>query len=107
SLILLFSDIHTFLHEESTLHYIRRLRQKHLFLMIGIEDATLEKETKQRPENVRLAMRKSIAQQQEQEKKLKKVKWEAQGLVMIEAKEEKLAAEAVSQYIHWMNQGLL
>jgi uncharacterized protein (DUF58 family) len=107
SLILLFSDIHTFLHEESTLHYVRRLRQKHLFLMIGVEDAELEKETKQRPENVRLAMRKSIAQQQVQVKKREKVKWEAQGLVMIEAKEEKLTTEAVSQYIHWMNQGLL
>jgi uncharacterized protein (DUF58 family) len=107
SLILLFSDIHTFLHEESTLNYLRRLRQKHLFFMIGIEDAALEKETKQRPENVRQAMRKSIAQQQVQVKKREKVKWEAQGLVMIEAKEEKLATEAVSQYIHWMNRGLL
>ncbi|MFA1819219.1 DUF58 domain-containing protein [Virgibacillus oceani] len=107
SLILLFSDIHTFLHEESTLHYVWRLRQKHLFLMIGVEDAELEKETKQSPENVRLAMRKSIAQQQVQLKKREKVKWEAQGLVMIEAKEERLATEAVSQYIHWMNQGLL
>jgi uncharacterized protein (DUF58 family) len=107
SLILLFSDIHTFLHEESTLHYVRRLRQKHLFLMIGIEDEAMEKETKRRPENAEIAMRKSIAQQQVQIKKREKVKWEAQGLVMIEAKEEKLAAEAVSQYIHWMNQGLL
>ncbi|GAB3802282.1 DUF58 domain-containing protein [Virgibacillus kimchii] len=107
SLILLFSDVHTFLHEESTLNYLRRLRQKHLFLMIGIEDEALEKETKQRPENVRLAMRKSLAQQQVQVKKREKVKWEAQGLVMIEAKEEHLATEAVSQYIHWMNRGLL
>ena len=78
-----------------------------LFRSIGVEDAELEKEIKQRPENVRLAMRKSIAQQQVQVKKREKVKWEAQGLVMIEAKEEKLATEAVSQYIHWMNQGLL
>lgn len=107
SLILLFSDIHTFLHEESTLHYIRRLRQKHMFLMIGVEDEMLEREAKRRPENVRAAMRKSVAQQQIQVKKLKKAKWEAQGLVMIEAKEEKLATQAVSQYIHWMNQGLL
>jgi len=107
SLILLFSDIHTFLHEESTLNYLRRLRQKHLFLMIGIEDELLEKQAKQPPENVRLAMRKSIAQQQIQVKKRQKVKWEAQGLVMIEAKEERLATEAVSQYIHWMNQGML
>ena len=107
SLILLFSDIHTFLHEESTLHYVKRLRQKHLFLMIGIEDEALRKETKQQPETVQLAMRKSIAQQQLQVKRLEKAKWEARGLVMIEAKEERLATEAVSQVIHWMNLGLL
>ncbi|PAV28591.1 DUF58 domain-containing protein [Virgibacillus profundi] len=107
SLILLFSDIHTFLHEESTLHYIKRLRQKHLFLMIGIEDEALARETKQYPATVKQGMRKSIAQQQMQVKRLEKAKWEAQGLVMIEAKKEKLATEAVSQVIHWMNQGLL
>lgn len=107
SLILLFSDIQTFLHEESTLHYIKRLRQKHLFLMIGIEDEELIKETNVKPENVQLAMRKSIAQQQIQIKKRRKAKWQAQGLIMIEAKEDKLATIAVSRVIHWMNQGLL
>ena len=107
SLLLLFSDIHTFLHEESTLHYIKRLRKKHLFLMIGIKDKSLEKETKLYPETVELAMRKSIAQQQVQVKKRKKAKWEAGGLVMMEAEEETLATNAVSQVIYWMNQGLL
>lgn len=107
SLILLFSDIHTFLHEESTLHYIKRLRQKHLFLMIGIEDEALVKETRQQPSTVNKAMEKSVAQQQIQFKKREKAQWEAAGLVMIEAKEEQLATESVSQVIHWMNQGLL
>ena len=75
--------------------------------MIGIKDESLEKETKLYPETVELAMRKSIAQQQVQVKKRKKAKWEAGGLVMMEAEEEKLATNAVSQVIHWMNQGLL
>lgn len=107
SLILLFSDIHTFLHEESTLHYIKRLRKKHLFLMVGIEDEELVKETNLSPDNVQQAMQKSIAQQQVQVKKRRKARWEAQGLIMIEAKEDKLATVAVSRVIHWMNQGLL
>lgn len=107
SLILLFSDVYTFLHEESTLHYIKRLRARHLFLMVGIEDELLAEEAKHQPETVQLAMKKAMAQQQVHRKKREKTKWEAQGLVMIEAKEDELAAESVSQVIHWMNQGLL
>src|SRR5699024_11629606 len=72
SLILMFSDIQTFLHEESALYYIKRLRQKHLFLMIGIEYDELIQETNLRPESVRLAMRKSMAQTQVKIKKGKK-----------------------------------
>ncbi|MFD2043707.1 DUF58 domain-containing protein [Ornithinibacillus salinisoli] len=107
SLILLFSDVHTFLHEESTLLYLKRIRQKHLFYMIGIEDETLLATSELYPGNVQLTMLKSIAQQQLLVKKREKAKWEAQGLLMIEAKEEGLATEAVSRYIHIMNQGLL
>jgi hypothetical protein len=40
-------------------------------------------------------------------KKREKIKWEAQGLQMIEASEEKLAIAAVSYYIDVMNRGLL
>lgn len=107
SLLLLFSDIHTFLHEESGLLYLKRLRRRHLFLMIGIEDAALMARTRQEPENVQKTMIKSIAQQQIQIKEREKTKWERQGLAMVEAKEERLATTAVSHYIQIMNQGLL
>ena len=107
SLILLFSDVHTFLHEESGLLYLKRLRQRHLFMMIGIENMALLNKTKLEPNSVQTAMIKSIAQQQVQMKKREKAKWERQGLLMIEAKEERLATAAVSHYIHIMNQGLL
>ncbi|WP_312469561.1 DUF58 domain-containing protein [Neobacillus sp.] len=107
SLLLLFSDVRTFLHEESALAYLKRLRQRHLFLMIGIEDKTLIKRTKEEPLDVQSAMVKSIAQQQILLKKREKIKWEKQGLQMIEAREEKLAIAAVSHYIDIMNQNLL
>ena len=107
SLLLLFSDVRTFLHEESALILLKRLRQRHLFLMIGIEDHTLLKRVKEEPNTVQAAMRKSIAQQQILFKKREKNKWEKQGLVMIEAREEKLAITAVSHYIEMMNQNLL
>ena len=107
SLLLLFSDVRTFLHEESALILLKRLRQRHLFLMIGIEDQTLIKRVNEEPNTVQAAMRKSIAQQQILFKKREKTKWEKQGLVMIEAREEKLAITAVSHYIDIMNQNLL
>lgn len=107
SLLLLFSDVATFLHEESALLYLKRLRQRHLFFMIGIEDRILLKRAAGEPADVQSAMVKSIAQQQLLFKKREKQKWEKQGLQMIEAPEEKLAVSAVSQYIEIMNQNLL
>lgn len=107
SFIILFSDIHTFLHEESALFYFRRLRQRHLFLMIGIEDKTLEAEAKKAPGDVRKAMEKSIAQEQINIKKREKTKWEARGLPLAEASGTELATTAVSHYIRIINQGLL
>ncbi|MRH43197.1 DUF58 domain-containing protein [Aquibacillus halophilus] len=107
SLLLLFSDVGTFLHEESALVYIKRLRQKHLFLMIGIEDETLKLTTKIEPITTQRAMVKSIAQQQLELKKREKIRWEKQGLQMVEVSEERLATAVVSHYIDIMNRGLL
>ncbi|MED4226905.1 DUF58 domain-containing protein [Neobacillus cucumis] len=107
SLLLLFSDISTFLHEESALVFLQRLRKRHLFLMIGVEDQTLLKRIQEVPDTMQHAMVKSIAQQQILFKKREKNRWEKQGLQMIEAREEKLAVTAVSHYIEIMNQSLL
>jgi uncharacterized protein (DUF58 family) len=107
SLILLFSDVHTFLLEESALIYLKRLRQRHLFLMIGIQDEMLQNKIIMEPVDVPNTMMKSMAQQQILIKKREKLKWERQGLQMIEVHEEKLAVAAVSNYIDIMNRGLL
>jgi uncharacterized protein (DUF58 family) len=107
SLLLLFSDVRTFLYEESALVYLKRLRSRHLFFLIGVEDQTLVKRSKAAPTDIQAAMVKSIAQQQLLFKKREKNKWERQGLQMIEAPEEKLAVTAVSHYIEMMNQNLL
>ncbi len=107
SLLMLFSDVYTFIREESALIYLRKLRQRHYFLMIGIEDPVLAQRVKENPSNDHIAMLKSMAQQQVLEKKQRKRKWENQGLIMIEAKEDKLAVTAVSYYIDIMNRNLL
>ncbi|WML26583.1 DUF58 domain-containing protein [Neobacillus sp. OS1-33] len=107
SLLLLFSDVRTFLHEESALVLLKRLRKRHLFLMIGIDDQTLLRKVKEEPTSLQAAMRKSIAQQQVLIKKREKIKWEKQGLQMIEAREDRLAVTAVSHYIEIINQNLL
>ncbi|WP_327196138.1 DUF58 domain-containing protein [Ornithinibacillus halophilus] len=107
SLLLLFSDVHTFLYEESALYYFKRLRQRHLFFMIGIEDDELNTTAKQDTRNVHHTMVKSMAQQQLLFKKREIAKWEKQGLIMVEATEEQLATVAVSYYINLLNEGLL
>ncbi len=107
SLLFLFSDVATFLHEETALAYLKRLRQRHLFLMMGLEDVTLLKTINTKPDQVQKAMIKSIAQQQMLIKKREKLKWEKQGLLIVEALEEKLAVTAVSHYIDIMNRNLL
>jgi uncharacterized protein (DUF58 family) len=107
SLLLLFSDIHTFVHEDNALYYLQRLRRQHHFLMIGIEDYMLLKQIKAEPVDEVQAMMKSMAQKQMLVKKREKAKWEKQGLLMVEASEEKLATTAVSYYIDMMNRGLV
>lgn len=107
SLLLLFSDIHNFLHENSALYYLQRLRRQHMFMMIGIEDEMIMRRIKTEPVDIRHAMMKSMAQKQMLVKKREKAKWEKQGLLMVETREEKLAATAVSYYIDMMNRGLL
>ncbi|WP_445509708.1 DUF58 domain-containing protein [Rossellomorea marisflavi] len=107
SLLLLFSDVHTFLNEDSLLFHFQRLRRQHLFLTIGVEDETVMERSKDEPVGVKAAMIKSMAQQQIMEKRKEKMKWEKQGLHMLEAREEKLASTAVSHYIDVLNRGLL
>lgn len=107
SLILLFSDVKTFLHEESALIYLKRVRQRHLFFMIGVEDEILGKRAGAPVTSLEETMIKGGAQQQLLTKKREKAKWEKQGLLMMEAREERLATTAVSHYIDTMNRGLL
>ncbi|MGR9048192.1 DUF58 domain-containing protein [Halobacillus faecis] len=107
SLLLLFSDVSTFLYEEAALHYLQRLRRSHLFLMIGIEDRVIDSQTKREPEDVQTTLVKTMAQKHVLDKNQELKKWERQGLQMIEAPEEELATAAVSHYITIMNRGLL
>ncbi|WP_096155047.1 MULTISPECIES: DUF58 domain-containing protein [Bacillus] len=107
SLLLLFSDVRTFLFEESTMYYLVRLRKRHLFFMVGVEDEMLAAKSKEEPDTLQKAMEKSMAQKQLLRKKREKLRWEKQGLPMIETKEENLATVAVSHYIDMLNRGLL
>ena len=107
SLFLLFSDVHTFIHEDHTLLFIKRVRKRHLFMMIGIEDELLMEKIKTYPETQVLAMEKTMAQKEAQFKKQQVLKWDNQGIIMLEAPEDKLAVTAVSHYINLLNRGLL
>ncbi len=72
NLLMLFSDVRTFLHEESALVYLKRLRQRHLFFMIGVEDETLQARVADEPVELKTAVVKSMAMQQLLVKSVKK-----------------------------------
>ncbi|HAM80832.1 DUF58 domain-containing protein [Ornithinibacillus bavariensis] len=106
-LILLFSDIQAFLQEEQTLFYFEGIKRRHMFMLVTIEDELLVNRARQDPTSLNRAMVKGIAQEQIMHRKRQKTKWEKQGFILVEAKEDRLATAAVSHYIHIMNQGLL
>ncbi|MCA0971300.1 DUF58 domain-containing protein [Halobacillus litoralis] len=107
SLLLLFSDVNTLVHEEGNMFYLQRLRRKHMFLMLGIEDQTTIQKGKQFPGTTKEAIVKSMAQKQQMDKTKEVRKWEKQGIQMIEAPEDRLAVTAVTRYIDILNQGLI
>lgn len=107
SLMLLFSDIYQFVLEDQALFFIKRVQRKHLFVLIGIEDELLLDKVKLEPDTAITAMHKTVAQKQVQWKKQQMFKWKNQGLVMLEAPEDRLAVTAVSHYMEQLNRGVL
>ncbi|MFQ3546469.1 DUF58 domain-containing protein [Halobacillus rhizosphaerae] len=107
TLILLFSDVSTFLYEEAPLYYLQRLRRRHVFLLAGMQDKMIEERTALEPENIKTAMLKSMAERHILVKNREIQKWERQGLQMLEVPEEELAGSVVSSYISMMNRGMV
>ncbi|TGB02864.1 DUF58 domain-containing protein [Halobacillus salinus] len=107
SLLVLFSDIDTLVHEEANMFYLQRLRKRHVFLMLGVEDHVTKQKAFQPPSSTRETMVKSMAQKHLLDKASEVSKWERQGMQMIEAPEDKLAVTAVSHYIDVINRGLV
>lgn len=107
SMFLLFSDVDTFLHEETILQSLRQLRRKHLFLIIGIENEQLQYKQDCYPHSVQQAMEKAIAQKANLFKTKQIRKWGQQGFIILEAPEDRLAVTAISFYIDQLNRGVL
>lgn len=107
SMMVLFSDVQTFINEDYHLFYMKEIRKKHLFVMIGIEDHLLREKIGMYPASARAAMQKSIAQKQYLKQKQVMAKWEKHGLPMLEAPAERLAVTAISHYVDTLNRGLL
>ncbi|WP_188385321.1 DUF58 domain-containing protein [Ornithinibacillus halotolerans] len=107
SLMLLFSDTKTFLQENRTLAYFEGIKKRHLLLLVTVEDELLRSRARQEPIDIKKAVIKGVAQQEIIHKKKQRIKWEKQGFLLVEAKEDRLATAAVSHYIQVINQGLL
>ncbi len=107
SMFLLFSDVQTFILEDSLQLMMKKIRKKHLVLMLGIEDSLQQKKIKASPSHVGIAIEKSLAQKQDLYLRDQIHYWHKHGISLIEAKAERLAVTAVSQYIDQLNRGSL
>jgi uncharacterized protein (DUF58 family) len=107
SFIMLFSDLDHYLLEDALLPYVMQLRRRHLFLLMGIEDPMTYYWIQKEPTETKVAMTKSMAQQQWLVRKQDIRKWERLGLQVVEAREEHLVTESVQHYIDMINRGLL
>ncbi|MBM7542085.1 DUF58 domain-containing protein [Amphibacillus cookii] len=107
SMILLFSDINQFFIDAHALFFIKQLQRKHLFVVMGIEDEWVKKTVQLQVGSLNEAMRKTIAQGKVVWKKREMIKWNKQGLDLIEAEEEQLAVSAISYYIDQLNRSAL
>ncbi len=107
SMIVLFSDVQTFANEDHQLFYMKKIRKKHLFVMLGIEDRLLQAQIKMKPDSTLSAMEKSVAQKQYINQIQVIKKWEKHGLPMLEAPVDRLAVTSVSHYIETLNRGML
>lgn len=107
SMVILFSDIQQFFLDGQALFFMRQLKKRHLFLITGVENQWLQKNVQLATENAHHGMRKAVAQQQLLQKRQAMIRWQKQGLDIIEAKEEQLAVSAVAYYIDQLNRGTL
>lgn len=107
SFILMFSGLDPFLFEQTSLFSLQRIRRKHLLLILGITDPSVNKWIREEPVDTRTTMIKSIAQREVLSKKKEMKRWSRMGLEMIEVPEERLATKAVTSYIEIINKGLL
>ncbi|MHC0037598.1 DUF58 domain-containing protein [Pseudoneobacillus sp. C159] len=107
SFMVLFSDLAPFLFEETSLFSVQRVRRKHLFMLLGITDPSVERWSRAEPSDTRTIMIKSAAQREEIRKRAEIKRWNKNGLEIIEVPEHQLAAKAISRYIEIINRGAL
>ncbi|MDR3271852.1 MAG: DUF58 domain-containing protein, partial [Peptococcaceae bacterium] len=107
SFILLFSDLDPFLQAGMPLNYLRRMARQRPLLLIGIANPALPAWAQSTPRDKRQAMLVSMAQKELLHRKQELKRLEACGLQALEASEETLAAEALSEYLQVIERGVL
>lgn len=107
SFVLIFSDLDPFLNAGPPLTYLQRVRQTHPLLILGIADPLIAQWLETKPADSRQGLILSMAQKEILRKKKEVGRLGRLGIPIIEAAEETLASEAVSQYIEVINRNVL
>lgn len=107
SLLMLFSDLDTFLYEETAFRSIGLLKRRHFLLILSISDPILEETVHSAPETTERAFMISIAEREIMKRRHAIKKWSIQGQSVIEVPEEQLAVTALSRYIDVINRNIM
>ncbi|TXK80995.1 DUF58 domain-containing protein [Paenibacillus sp. N3.4] len=99
SLIVLFSDMESYLYDEEIMPYVGRLRRGHHVLLLSLQDPLLHQWVRIRAEDSRQAYRQSIAHKFTTDRHAYATKMAGQGIPVMDVPADQLTLSAVNVYL--------
>jgi uncharacterized protein (DUF58 family) len=100
SLIVLFSDMESYLYDKELLPYVQRLRKGHHVLLLSLQDPLLHHAARIRAEDSRQAYRQSIAHKFTQDRYAYVMKMASRGIPVMDVPADQLTLSAVNVYLN-------
>lgn len=107
SLLMMFSDMDSFLYDESIWSFVGLLKRRHFLFILSIGDPILEKYAEKQPKTLEQAFMASMAELQLLRRHQAIKKWSRYGQTVMEVPEKELAIAALSRYIDVINRDVL
>nr|WP_205516975.1 DUF58 domain-containing protein [Paenibacillus sp. SYP-B3998] len=107
SLVILFSDMESYLHDRELLPYVQRLRKGHHVLLLSLQDPLLHYWTRIRAADSRQAYRQSIAHKFTRDRYAYVTKMASRGIPVMDVPADQLTLSAVNVYMDLKSRDVL